>query len=135
MGIGTGYAPDPAGADIPALIIPKNCCLPPRLSDPSGANFDKVLVNLCRLSDSVTVTGLRARPKCLVQGLEPPSPVPCTGPAPAITPISLRRDLSIGGRLTTRDMTRTSTRKRGRSSANAVHFSSPTKRSSRYLEK
>ena len=62
-GLTGGYAPDPVGADIPPLIIPKNCWVRRPAYDPSGANFGQVLVNLCRLSDSVTVTGLRARPK------------------------------------------------------------------------
>ena len=80
-GLTGGYAPDPVGADIPALIIPKNCWVRRPAYDPSGANFGQVLVNLCRLSDSVTVTGLKLGRKRLVQGLGPPSPVPCTGPA------------------------------------------------------
>jgi hypothetical protein len=71
-GLTGGYAPDPVGADIPPLIIPKNCWVRRPAYDPSGANFGQVLVNLCRLSDSVTVTGLRARPK-----------MPGTGPGTA----------------------------------------------------
>ena len=62
-GLTGGYVPDPVGADIPPLIIPKNCWVRRPAYDPSGANFGQVLVNLCRPSDSVTVTGLRARPK------------------------------------------------------------------------
>jgi hypothetical protein len=60
-GLTGGYIPDPVGADIPPLIIPKNCWVRRPAYDPSGANFGQVLVNLCRPSDSVTVTGLRAR--------------------------------------------------------------------------
>jgi hypothetical protein len=71
-GLTGGYVPDPVGADIPPLIIPKNCWVRRPAYDPSGANFVQVLVNLCRPSDSVTVTGLRARPK-----------MPGTGPGTA----------------------------------------------------
>jgi hypothetical protein len=62
-GLTGGYVPDPVGADIPALIIPKNCWVRRTAYDPSGAYFGQVLVNLCRPLDRVTVTGLRARPK------------------------------------------------------------------------
>lgn len=62
-GLTGGYVPDPVGADIPPLIIPKNCWVRRPAYDPSGANFGQVLVNLCRPSDSVTVTGLRPRSK------------------------------------------------------------------------
>jgi hypothetical protein len=58
-----GYVPDPVGADIPPLIIPTNCWVRRAAYDPSGAYFGQVLVNLCRSSDSVTVTGWKARPK------------------------------------------------------------------------
>jgi hypothetical protein len=71
-GLTGGYVPDPVGADIPPLIIPKNCWVRRPAYDPSGANFGQVLVNLCRPSDSVTVTGLKARPK-----------MPDTGPGTA----------------------------------------------------
>jgi hypothetical protein len=74
-GLTGGYVPDPVGADIPPLIIPKNCWVRRATYDPSGANFGHVLVNLCRPSDSVTVTGLRARPK-----------MPDTGPGTAQPP-------------------------------------------------
>ena len=57
------YVPDPVGADIPPLIIPTNCWVRRAAHDPSGAYFGQVLVNLCRPSGSVTVTGLKARPK------------------------------------------------------------------------
>jgi hypothetical protein len=62
-GLTGGYVPDPVGADIPPLIIPTNCWVRRAAYDPSGAYFGQVLVNLCRPSDSVTVTGLKARPK------------------------------------------------------------------------
>ena len=78
-GLTGGYVPDPVGADIPPLIIPKNCWVRRPAYDPSGANFGQVLVNLCRPSDSVTVTGLKARPK-----------MPGTGPGTA-QPRSLYR--------------------------------------------
>jgi hypothetical protein len=58
-----GYVPDPVGADIPALIIPTNCWVRRAAYDPSGAYFGQVLVNLCRSSDRVTVTSLKARAK------------------------------------------------------------------------
>ena len=57
------YVPDPVGADIPPLIIPTNCWVRRAAHDPSGAYFGQVLVNLCRPSGSVTVTGLKARAK------------------------------------------------------------------------
>ena len=60
-GLTGGYVPGPVGADIPPLIIPKNCWVRRAAYDPSGAYFGQVLVNLCRPSDSVTVTGLKAR--------------------------------------------------------------------------
>jgi hypothetical protein len=62
-GLTGGYVPDPVGADIPPLIIPTNCWVRRAAHDPSGAYFGQVLVNLCRPSGSVTVTGLKARPK------------------------------------------------------------------------
>jgi hypothetical protein len=71
-GLTGGYVPDPVGADIPPLIIPTNCWVRRAAYDPSGAYFGQVLVNLCRPSDSVTVTGLKARPK-----------MPDTGPGTA----------------------------------------------------
>ena len=80
-GLTGGYVPDPVGADIPPLIIPKNCWVRRAAYDPSGANFGQVLVNLCRPSDSVTVTGLRARPK-----------MPDTGPGTAQPPPVYRSD-------------------------------------------
>ena len=78
-GLTGGYVPDPVGADIPPLIIPKNCWVRRAAYDPSGANFGQVLVNLCRPSDSVTVTGLRARPKM-------PGTGPGTHPRPLYRP-------------------------------------------------
>jgi hypothetical protein len=57
------YVPDPVGADIPPLIIPTNCWVRRPACDPSGAYFGQVLVNLCRPSDSVSVTGLKAGAK------------------------------------------------------------------------
>ena len=80
-GLTGGYVPDPVGADIPPLIIPKNCWVRRPAYDPSGANFGQVLVNLCRPSDSVTVSGLRARPK-----------MPDTGPGTAQPPPVYRSD-------------------------------------------
>jgi hypothetical protein len=80
-GLTAGYVPDPVGADIPPLIIPKNCWVRRAAYDPSGAYFGQVLVNLCRPSDSVTVTGLRARPK-----------MPDTGPGTTQPPPVYRSD-------------------------------------------
>src|ERR1700722_13651169 len=71
-GLTGSYVPDPVGADIPPLIIPTNCWVRRAAYDPSGAYFGRVLVNVCRPSDSVTVTGLKARPK-----------MPDTGPGTA----------------------------------------------------
>jgi hypothetical protein len=62
-GLSSGYVPDPVGAEIPPLIIPKNCWVRRAAYDRSGAYFGQVLVNLCRPSDSVTVTDLKARAK------------------------------------------------------------------------
>jgi hypothetical protein len=62
-GLTGGYVPDPVGADIPPLIIPTNCWVRRPAYDPSGAYFGQVLVNLCRPSDSVSVTGLKAGAK------------------------------------------------------------------------
>jgi hypothetical protein len=62
-GLTGGYVPDPVGADIPPLIIPKNCWVRRAAYDPSGAQYGQVLVNLCRPSESVNVIRLRSRPK------------------------------------------------------------------------
>jgi hypothetical protein len=80
-GLTGGYVPEPVGADIPPLIIPKNCWVRRAAYDPSGASLGPVLVNLCRPSDSVTVTGSRARPK-----------MPETGPGTAQPPPVYRSD-------------------------------------------
>jgi hypothetical protein len=65
-GLTGSYVPDPVGADIPALIIPKNCWVRRPGSDSSGANFGQVLVNLCSRPDGATVTGSKGR--------KPPTP-------------------------------------------------------------
>ena len=62
-GLTGGYVPDPVGAEIPPLIIPKNCWVRRAAYDPSGAYFGQVLVDLCRPSGNVTVTDLKARAK------------------------------------------------------------------------
>jgi hypothetical protein len=62
-GLTGSYVPDPVGADIPPLTIPTNCWVRRPAYDPSGAFFGQVLVNLCRPSDSVSATGLKARAK------------------------------------------------------------------------
>ena len=58
-----GYVPDPEGADIPPVIFPTSCWVRRAAYDPSGAYVGKVLIDLCRPSDSVTVTGVKARAK------------------------------------------------------------------------
>jgi hypothetical protein len=73
-GLTGSYAPDPVGADIPPLIIPKNCWVRRAAYDPSGAIFGHVLVNLCRPPDSVAVTRLRARTEKPDTGLGTPKP-------------------------------------------------------------
>ena len=75
-GLTGGYVPDPVGADIPPLIIPTNCWVRRAAHDPSGAYFGQVLVNLCRPSDSVTVTGLKAPPKTPDTGAGTAQPPP-----------------------------------------------------------
>jgi hypothetical protein len=75
-GLTGGYVPDPVGADIPPLIIPTNCWVRRAAYDPSGAYFGQVLVNLCRPSDSVIVTGLKARPKTPDTGAGTAQPPP-----------------------------------------------------------
>jgi hypothetical protein len=69
-----GYVPDPVGADIPPMIIPTNCWVRRAAYDPSGAYSGQVLVDLCRPSDSVTPTGLKAPTKTpdTGAGLAPP---------------------------------------------------------------
>jgi hypothetical protein len=73
-GLTGSYVPDPVGADIPPMIIPTNCWVRRAAYDPSGAYFGHVLVNLCR-SDSVTVTGLKARSKTPGPGTGEPAPL------------------------------------------------------------
>ena len=75
-GLTGGYVPDPVGADIPPLIIPTNCWVRRAAYDPSGAYFGHVLVNVCRPSDRVTVTGLKARAKMPDTGAETAQPPP-----------------------------------------------------------
>jgi hypothetical protein len=75
-GLTGGYVPDPVGADIPPLIIPTNCWVRRAAYDPSGAYFGPVLVNLCRSSDRVTVTSLKARAKMLETATVPAEPPP-----------------------------------------------------------
>ncbi|HEY6518972.1 MAG TPA: hypothetical protein VIZ19_06335 [Roseiarcus sp.] len=75
-GLTGGYVPDPVGADIPPLIIPKNCWVRRAAYDPSGANIGQVLVNLCRPSDRVTATGLKARVRTPDTGSGVPQSLP-----------------------------------------------------------
>ena len=69
-----GYVPDPVGAEIPPMIFPTNCWV--RRPAPSGAHVGQVLINLCRPSDSVTVTGLNARAKAPDTGAGTGRPAP-----------------------------------------------------------
>jgi hypothetical protein len=62
-GFSGGYVPDPVGAEIPPVIFPTNCWVRRAAYDPSGAYVGQVLIDLCRPSDSVTMTGLKAGTK------------------------------------------------------------------------
>jgi hypothetical protein len=64
-----GYVPDPVGADIPPMIIPRNCWVRRAAYDPSGAYFGKVLINLCRTPDRVMATGSRTSAKMPETGI------------------------------------------------------------------
>ena len=75
-GFSGGYVPDPEGAEIPPMIFPTNCWVRRAGYDPSGAYFGQVLVDLCRPSDRVTVTGLKARAKMPDTGAETAQPPP-----------------------------------------------------------
>jgi hypothetical protein len=72
----SGYASDPVGAEIPPLIIPTNCWVRRPAYDPSGASIGQALINLCRPSDDVTVTGLKARAKTPETGTGTGQPAP-----------------------------------------------------------
>jgi len=58
---GGGYVPDPVGAEIPPVIFPTSCWVRRAGYDSSGASVGQVLINLCRPSDSVTLTRVSAR--------------------------------------------------------------------------
>jgi hypothetical protein len=73
-GFSGGYVPDPEGAEIPPMIVPANCWV--RRGASSGAHVGQVLINLCRPSDSVTVTGLNARAKAPDTGAGTGRPAP-----------------------------------------------------------
>jgi hypothetical protein len=75
-GVTGGYVPDPVGAEIPRVVFPTNCWVRRAAYDPSGAYFGQVLVDLCRTSDSVTVTGLKARAKAPDTGIGTGQPAP-----------------------------------------------------------
>jgi len=79
-GFSGGYVPDPEGAEIPPVIFPTNCWVRRAAYDPSHAYVGQVLIDLCRPSESVTVTGLKA----------PANKTPATGtarsPLPQTTP-------------------------------------------------
>jgi len=76
-GFSGGYVPDPVGAEIPPVIFPTNCWVRRAAYDPSGAYVGQVLIDLCRPSDSVTMTGLKAGTKTPNSGTgtgQPPHP-------------------------------------------------------------
>ena len=72
-GFGGGYVPDPVGAEIPPVIFPTNCWVRRAAYDPSGAYFGQVLVDLCRPSNSATVTDFKARAKTPDTGTSQPA--------------------------------------------------------------
>ena len=67
-GYSGGYVPDPEGADIPPVVFPTNCWVRRAAYDSSRAYVGQVLIDLCRPSESVTVTGSKARAKALDTG-------------------------------------------------------------------
>jgi hypothetical protein len=76
-----GYVPDPEGADIPPVIFPTSCWVRRVAYDPSGAYVGQVLVDLCRPSDRVTVTGQAARAKTPDAGKATSQPAPADRPS------------------------------------------------------
>jgi len=76
-GYSGGYVPDPVGADIPPVVFPTPCWVRRNGYDPSGAYVGQVLIDLCRPSDSVTVTRVdaRAKPPATEKGTGEPPPV------------------------------------------------------------
>jgi hypothetical protein len=78
-----GYVPDPVGADIPPMIIPRNCWVRRAAYDPSGAYFGKVLINLCRTPDRVMATGSRTLAKMPETGIGTGQPSQLSNSAPA----------------------------------------------------
>ena len=80
-----GYVSDPVGAEIPPVILPTNCWVRRAAYDPSGAYVGQVLIDLCRPSDSVTMTGLKAGTKTPNSGTgtgQPPPPYLSGAPQP-----------------------------------------------------
>jgi hypothetical protein len=75
-GLNGGYIPDPVGAEIPPMIVPTNCWVRRPAYDPSGAYMGRALINLCRPSGNVTVTGLKARAKTPETGTGTGQPAP-----------------------------------------------------------
>ena len=84
-GLNGGYIPDPVGADIPPMIVPTNCWVRRAAYDPSGAYMGQALINLCRPSNNVTVTGLKARAKTpeTGTGTGQPAPIDRSGAPPS----------------------------------------------------
>ena len=78
------------------MIFPTNCWVRRAAYDPSGAYVGQVLVDLCRPSDSVTMTGLKAGTKTPNSGTgtgqPPPPPVRRAPFTPIRLTISGRRD-------------------------------------------
>jgi hypothetical protein len=84
-GLNGGYIPDPVGADIPPMIVRTNCWVRRAAYDPSGAYMGQALINLCRPSDNVTVTGLKAPVKApeTETGTRQPAPFNRSGAPPS----------------------------------------------------
>jgi hypothetical protein len=85
-GFSSGYVPDPVGAEIPPVIFPTNCWVRRGARDPSGAYVGQVLIDLCRPSGSVTMTGMKAGTKAPSTGTEtgrPPPPDRSGAPQPS----------------------------------------------------
>jgi hypothetical protein len=87
-GLTGAYVPDPVGADIPPMIIPRNCWVRRAAYDPSGAYFGKLLINLCRTQDNVRATGSRTLAKMpeTNTGSGQPSQLSNSAPANLIKP-------------------------------------------------
>jgi hypothetical protein len=67
------------------MIVPTNCWVRRAAYDPSGAYMGQALVNLCRPSENVTVTGVKARAKTpeTGPGTAQPAPLDRSGAPPS----------------------------------------------------